>query len=126
MGNRGYALTSACPDLHSAYDSCEKTHLEAFRRGEASIDNPCRDAWEDYKQCVMEVWDAKTQDYLARRAAAKGETPPTLLSTPAASTSSATTPPPTASASPLSPHTAASSTAASSAFGDTPSSSDLR
>ena len=59
MGNRGYALTSACPELQSAYDRCEKAHMEAFRRGEASIDNPCRDQWEDYKQCVMEVWDAE-------------------------------------------------------------------
>ena len=76
MGNQGYALNKACPELQAVYDTCEKKHLNAFKRGEASIDNPCRDQWEDYKQCVMEVWDSKTQDYLQRRAAARGEMPP--------------------------------------------------
>ena len=89
MGNKGYALNKACPELHSVYDACEKNHLDAFKRGEASIDNPCRDEWEDYKQCVMAVWDSKTQDYLQRRAAAKGEAPPP----PAHAHSSDITPP---------------------------------
>ena len=135
MGNRGYALTSACPELRSVYDKCEKVHLEAFRRGEASIDSPCRDAFEDYKQCVMEVWDAKTQDYLARQAPARGETPPPP---PRSSASPTTTSPPAAAFNPAMPPLSTASsfakpypaaalpTAASSDFAEGAESSDQR
>ena len=108
MGNKGYALNKACPELQSVYDACEKSHLDAFKRGEASIDNPCRDEWEDYKQCVMAVWDSKTQDYLQRRAAAKGEASPPpaphaqtsdMTPSPTAATQSAATSTPASSSS---------------------------
>ena len=124
MGNSGYNLTSACPDMHAAYDRCEASHLDSFRKGEASIDNPCRDEWEDYKQCVMEVWDAKTQDYLARRAAARGDTasptqqqqPPSAANTASSSFSAADSP------------SSSSATAASTEFfaSDETASSNLR
>ena len=125
MGNRSYALTSACPELQSVYDRCEKSHLDAFRRGEASIDNPCRDAWEDYKQCVMDVWDAKTSDYLARRAAERGETlppPPSAPHTaaPPSTTAAAASTTPTSVAS--TPTVVVTSTAASASADDTASS----
>lgn len=28
----------------------------------------CRDMWEDYKECVNQVWEKKQEDYLRRRA----------------------------------------------------------
>ena len=126
MGNRGYDLTGACPELHSAYDGCERTHLDAFRRGEVPIDNPCRDAWEDYKQCVMGVWDAKTQDYLKRRAAARGEPPPPTAHVQP-TTAAASSAPPKASASAVHSYvTEPSFTMDTAGFDENASSSDPR
>ena len=68
MGNRGYALQRACPQEKAVHEACESAHFDAFRRGDARIeDNPCRDQWEDYRQCVQQVWDAKTKAYLERK-----------------------------------------------------------
>ena len=72
MGNRGYGLHRACPDEKAVHSQCESAHLDAFRKGEARIeDNPCRDEWEDYKRCVQAVWDSKTKEYLDRKNAAQ-------------------------------------------------------
>ena len=77
MGNRSYALHKACPELRSAYDSCEVRQWDAFRRGTTGLDNSgCRDEWEDYRSCVQRVWDDKTADFLRRRQQSQSQSEP--------------------------------------------------
>ena len=94
MGNSSYALHRACPDEKALHSSCEATHLEAFRRGEARLEeNPCRDQWEDYRACVQKLWDQKTREYLERKRGHTADTA-TPLSSEALPTSSFSPPMP--------------------------------
>jgi hypothetical protein len=64
MGN-GYSLHKACPELKEIYTKCEKEQWQHFRET-GDISNPCRDVFEDYRKCVMDVMDAKMKAYEAR------------------------------------------------------------
>lgn len=74
MGNSGYQLHKACPDLKSRYETCQSKYFDELYNPEKSGDSvkqACRDEWEDYKACVDKVWEEKVREYENRKGIAK-------------------------------------------------------
>ncbi len=66
MGSgQSLGIDKACPSLREQYERCQAAFLKDLQ-DQKSMENPCRDEWEDFQQCIR---DHVSSHLRARRAA---------------------------------------------------------
>lgn len=68
MGNSGYQLHKACPELKAIYEKCDAEYWKEFREGKA-LQQPCAAEFNNYRNCVELVLKEKQEAFLQRKQA---------------------------------------------------------